>query len=379
MKPTILIVAGTRPELIKLAPVIIECRKHLQRFNTVLCLTGQHREMTAQVLDAFDLKPDMDLGLMVQNQDLSGLTARLIQALADTVRQTRPVWILAQGDTTTVLAGAMVSFYTRTLFGHVEAGLRTGDMENPFPEEFNRCVASLVADLHFAPTARAKQVLLAEGIPEDRVLVTGNTIVDAATLIAGQKFKWQSSPLANVPEDVKYILVTAHRRESFGYGLEQICKAIKSLGELVRGKGYHIVFPVHLNPNVQSIVHDSLKDISNIHLLAPLDYTALIQLLRRSSLILTDSGGIQEEAPAFKVPVLVMRDTTERPEGIDAGLARLVGRAHDTIVYEAMQVLTGQSRWFSPDADNPYGDGQAAARIVSAISGRITSKKQDVD
>jgi UDP-N-acetylglucosamine 2-epimerase (non-hydrolysing) len=315
-------VIGTRPEAIKMAPVIKELARHPDKFRPVVCATGQHREMLDQVLDLFRIAPDFDLKLMKPDQSLASLTAALFTGLDRVVGEVRPDWVLAQGDTTTVMASAIVAHYHRRNFGHVEAGLRTGDKYRPFPEEINRRLADVVADAHFAPTERARRALLSEGIPDRRIHVTGNTVVDAVLEITTRPYDWRSGPLADLPRDRRLVLITAHRRESFGGPFQEICLAIRDLARAFDSEGVQFVYPVHLNPNVRQPVGDILSRVPNVHLLAPVDYLALVHLMRRSELILTDSGGIQEEAPGLGVPVLVMRETTERPEGIEAGVAR---------------------------------------------------------
>jgi UDP-N-acetylglucosamine 2-epimerase len=280
----------------------------------------------------------------------------------------RPDWILAQGDTTTVMVAALVSFYHRVKFGHVEAGLRTGDRWRPFPEEINRRVADLVADAYFAPTGRARAALLAEGCPAADVVVTGNTVIDALLEVAARPYDWSSGPLAGLPRDGRLVLITAHRRESFGSPFRELCTAIRELADSFAAEGYHFVYPVHLNPNVRAPVQEILAERPNVHLIEPLDYLSLVHLMKRSELILTDSGGVQEEAPGLKVPVLVMRETTERPEGVEAGVVRLVGTGRERIVAEASALLREPAaRAAMATGINPYGDGHAAERIVTHL------------
>ena len=365
---TVLSVFGTRPEAIKMAPVVKELDRHRDRVRSITCSVGQHREMLDQVLNLFEIKPDYDLNLMRPNQTLSQLTADLFAGLDGVVREVRPDWILAQGDTTTVFVAAMVAFYCRVSFGHVEAGLRTGDMQKPFPEELNRRIADMTASRYFAPTERARQALLREGCQDGNVSVTGNTVVDALNDIASRGYDWRSGPLADVPFDRRLVLITAHRRESFGAPFRELCLAIRDLARMFADEGVHFVYPVHLNPNVQQPVRDILSGLSNVSLVEPLDYLSLIHLMKRSTLILTDSGGIQEEAPSLRVPVLVMRDVTERPEGVEAGVVRLVGTQRCRIVKEAEGLLRDPvARARMATGVNPYGDGKAAARIVSIL------------
>jgi UDP-N-acetylglucosamine 2-epimerase len=365
---TVLSVIGTRPEAIKMAPVVRELARHPDRVRSLVCSTGQHRRMLDQVLDLFRIEPDFDLNLMQADQSLSQLTARLFTALDSVVEQSRPDWVLAQGDTSTVLVAALVAYYHRVRFGHVEAGLRTGDRYRPFPEEMNRVVADRLADFLFAPTERSRQALLREGHSENRVLVTGNTVIDALLEVASYPYAWSSGPLAFLSPQKRLVLITAHRRESFGEPFREMCTAIRELAEAFAADDLHFVYPVHLNPNVQRPVRDMISGLANVSLLEPLDYLSLVQLMKRSTLILTDSGGIQEEAPGLKVPVLVMRDTTERPEGVDAGVVRLVGTSRRRIVVEASRLLRDPAALAAMTKSvNPYGDGHAAERIVAAL------------
>ncbi|HUU89939.1 MAG TPA: UDP-N-acetylglucosamine 2-epimerase (non-hydrolyzing) [Phycisphaerae bacterium] len=370
---SVLTVLGTRPEAIKMAPVIKRLCADPARFRCLVCATGQHREMLDQVLDLFDIRPDVDLDLMRPDQTLSELTASLLTALDEVVRDMKPDWILAQGDTTTVAASALVAFYHDIPFGHVEAGLRTGDRRRPFPEEINRRIADLVADLYFAPTERARQALLNEGVRDADIRVTGNTVIDALLEIAARPYEWARGPLAALPGERDLVLITAHRRESFGEPFRELCRAIRSLANEFETDGVHFVYPVHLNPNVRRPVNEILSDLDNVSLIEPLDYLSLVHLMKHSKLILTDSGGIQEEAPSLGVPVLVMRDTTERPEGVEAGVVRLVGTSHDRIVSEARRLLQDSAAHRAMAIRrNPYGDGRAAERIVAAILERGT-------
>lgn len=365
----ILSIIGTRPEAIKMAPVIKELEKYPTRVQSIVCATGQHREMLDQVLDIFKIQPDFDLDVMSPDQTLSELTAHLFTALDAVVETTQPDWILAQGDTTTVAVAAWVAYYHQMRFGHIEAGLRTGDRYQPFPEEMNRRIADHLSDLLFAPTAHSQKNLLREGIPADKIVITGNTVVDALLTIAAQPFDWEASVLTQIPMDKPLILITAHRRESFGAPFREICLAIKDLVTCSVGANMHFVYPVHLNPHVREPVEAILSNITNLTLLDPLDYPTLIQLMQRATLILTDSGGIQEEAPSFGVPVLVMRDTTERPEGVESGFVRLVGTQRERIVREAQELLLNSKIHAMSKVPNPYGDGQAALRIVQVLLG----------
>ncbi len=366
--PTVLSIIGTRPEAIKMAPVIAELSRCADRVKSVVCVTGQHREMLDQVLDLFAIVPDKALNVMQPDQMLSVLTARLFAALDPVIAEYRPDWVLAQGDTTTVLVASLVAYYHRIPFGHVEAGLRTGDRYRPFPEEVNRCVADVIAELMFAPTQRSREALLREGHVDSRIIVTGNTVIDALVAVAAIPYDWSKGALRYLPRNKRLLLVTAHRRESFGGPFEEICRALREIADRFDRDGVHLVYPVHLNPNVRRPVEHILAGASNITLLEPLDYLSLVHLMKQSTLILTDSGGIQEEAPGFGIPVLVMRENTERPEGIGAGVVKLVGTARERIVAEATRLLTNAAahRAMATGA-NPYGDGKAAQRIVSAL------------
>jgi UDP-N-acetylglucosamine 2-epimerase (non-hydrolysing) len=361
-------IVGTRPEAIKMAPVIKELARHPDRIRSVVCSTGQHRQMLDQVFKLFAIRPDFELNVMQTNQTLSQLTAALFTALDDVVKQTRPTCILAQGDTTTVMVSSWVAYYHRIEFGHVEAGLRTGDRYRPFPEEMNRCVADQLSHYLFAPTEHSRQNLLREGFPANRISVTGNTVIDALLEVASRPYDWASGPLSQLPLSKRLVLITAHRRESFGEPFRDLCCAIRQLAQTFQNDGVHFVYPVHLNPNVRQPVHELLSNIPNVTLIEPVDYLSLVQLMKRATLILTDSGGIQEEAPGLKVPVLVMRETTERPEGIEAGVVRLVGTSQENIVNETTRLLRDATeRDQMAKGVNPYGDGRAAQRIVDRL------------
>ena len=364
----VLSLVGTRPEAIKMAPVIKELERYPGQIRSIVCATGQHRQMLDQVLEIFEIHPDYDLAVMEPDQMLSQLTAMLLTRLDPVVEATRPDWILAEGDTTTVLVAALVSYYRRIAFGHVEAGLRTGDRYRPYPEEVNRFVADHLADALFAPTQQNRRALVQEGVPDERILVTGNTVIDALLTAAARPYDWSTSPLAGLPADKQLVLVTAHRRESFGTPLREVCLAIKELALRFEPHGFHFIYPVHMNPNVRQPVEGVLSDLSNVSLIEPLDYLSMIHLMKRSKLILTDSGGIQEEAPSLGVPVLVMRDTTERPEGVEAGVARLVGTNRQRIAEEAARLLQDPTAYAAmATRANPYGDGKASQRIVSLL------------
>lgn len=369
----VLSIFGTRPEAIKMAPVVKELKKHSNTIESVVCVTAQHRQMLDQVLELFNIKPDYDLNLMRPNQTLAQITATALTEIDAVLRTEKPDWVLTQGDTTTAMVGALAGFYHQAMgvkVGHVEAGLRTWDKLQPFPEEINRKIADAVCDLHFAPTQLSRDNLLREGMNESSVIVTGNTVIDALLEVAAQDYDWETSALAAVPRDKqagkRLILITAHRRENFGQPLEQICKALKEIA--ISFDDVHLVYPVHLNPNVQTIVRAELSGVANITLLEPLDYLPLVQLMKASYLVLTDSGGLQEEAPGLGKPVLVLREVTERPEGVEAGTVKLVGTDKDRIVRETARLLEDVDEYGKMSrAVNPYGDGRASERIVQSL------------
>lgn len=349
-----------------MAPVIKELKSDPVQFETIVCSTGQHRQMLDQVLQIFNIVPDLDLQIMTENQSLSFLTAQLFIKLDQVIEAQKPDWVLAQGDTTTVFVASMVAFYRNVRFGHVEAGLRTRDRRRPFPEEINRRLADIMSTAWFAPTERARQVLLEEGVDDSAIMVTGNTVVDALLDISSRPFDWQASNLKTVSLDHRIVLITAHRRESFGEPFRELCLAIRDLS--LTFPDVQFIYPVHLNPNVRQPVYELLGNRPNIQLIEPLDYLSLVHLMKHASLILTDSGGIQEEAPTFGVPVLVMRDTTERPEGVEAGCASLVGTSKERIVTHAQEVLkSNHSGMDRKNVVNPYGDGLASKRIKDFI------------
>jgi UDP-N-acetylglucosamine 2-epimerase (non-hydrolysing) len=362
----VMVVLGTRPEAIKLAPVIqtLQRRARSGEVAVKVCVTGQHREMLDQVMNLFGIVPDINLDLMQPGQTPSQVAARVLLEIEPVLQRERPDWVLVQGDTTTVMATAIAAHHMRIKVGHVEAGLRTGDRFNPFPEEMNRVIASHIADLHFAPTQQARQNLLREGIAAHIILVTGNTIIDALLEIAERPAPPEVAQFTT--DRRRLVLVTAHRRENFGAPLKDICLALKSLAET--RPELRIVYPVHLNPNVQVPVRAALGDVPNIFLLPPVDYLLLVHLMKASALILTDSGGIQEEAPSLGKPVLVLRQTTERPEAVEAGAVRLVGTDPAAIIAAATQLLDDEQLYsVMAQAINPYGDGNAAERIVDAL------------
>ena len=372
---TILTVFGTRPEAIKLAPVIKELERCGGSVRSRIGVTGQHREMLDQVLDLFGIVPDFDLGIMTADQTPTQVAAATLRGLESVLQQERPDWILVQGDTTSAAAAALAGYYARCRVGHVEAGLRTHDKWHPFPEEINRKIVGAIADLHFAPTPLGRTNLLREGVPGDRILVTGNTVIDALHWVAAQP--WTPSPNGDgtgeklataLTSTARLVLVTAHRRENHGAPLEQICLALRDLAAQY-GDAVRFIYPVHPNPNVREPVHRLLGAVPNIVLVPPLDYLSLVQVLKRAALVLTDSGGLQEEAPGLGVPVLVLREVTERPEGVDGGAVKIVGTRRERIVLEATRLLENAAAHAAmARAVNPYGDGRAAARIVAQIA-----------
>lgn len=361
----ILIVFGTRPEAIKMAPVVIELRRHSDQFKVVVCSTGQHREMLDQVLDIFEIKPDYDLNIMQPGQDLYDISTRILLGIREVLKNEKPDIVLVHGDTSTSTFTSLATFYQQIPVGHVEAGLRTNNIYSPWPEEMNRQLNGRLCTWHFAPTERARQNLLKENIPADHIVVTGNTVIDALHWVAtsGKAV----APSFGRDEHRRMVLITSHRRENFGDGLKHICQAINTLARHFTEIDF--VYPCHLNPNIQKPVHDIIdSNLKNIYLLEPLNYLEFVGMMQQCTLVLTDSGGIQEEAPAFGKPVLVMRDTTERPEAIEAGTAQLVGTNTDTIVRAVASLLTSPQEYDTMShAINPFGDGNAALRIVNHL------------
>ena len=370
MKKKILILFGTRPEAIKMAPLCTAFKLLPDEFDARVCVTAQHREMLDQVLSFFDLKPDYDLNLMKPGQNLYGLTGDIINGLKPVLEEFQPDLVFVHGDTTTTMAGALAAFYSGAQVGHVEAGLRTFNKRAPFPEEMNRSLTGRIADFHFAPTEKAKDNLLKEALNEKTIPITGNTVIDA--LLLGQE-KLKIHPPANLKEletvvekDKKIILVTGHRRENFGSGFLNICKALKELAQ--KNPDVNIIYPVHLNPNVQKPVFEILGEQENIKLIDPQPYPSFLWLMNKSYLIITDSGGIQEEAPSLGKPVLVMRETTERPEAVDAGTVILVGTNPEKIKTEAQDLLDNNERYIQMShLHNPYGDGKACEYIIDYV------------
>lgn len=372
-RPRIAVVIGTRPEAIKMVPVIRGLRGEAGggegggRFDTRVIATAQHRLMLDQVLSLFGISADIDLDIMTHSQTLSGLTSAAVTKMQEAVEAVRPDLILVQGDTTTTMAAALAGFYNKVPVGHVEAGLRSHDPQNPYPEETNRRITTLLADIHFAPTPRAKRNLLEEAVEPEKIVVTGNTVVDALHCFQGLPFDLAGSPLAGVDLSGKrVVLLTCHRRETWGRELQEICLAVKELVSLF--PDVMVVYPVHLNPNVSGKVNGLLGSVEGVVLTGPLDYRSFIYLMKRAHFILTDSGGVQEEAPSFGKPVLVLRKVTERPEALEAGLSRLVGSSKEELIRQASELLTDRELYGRmSQAGNPFGDGKATGRIVRAI------------
>ncbi|KWR54084.1 non-hydrolyzing UDP-N-acetylglucosamine 2-epimerase [Bacteroides cellulosilyticus] len=379
----IMLVFGTRPEAIKMAPLVKEFQKYPENFKTIVCVTGQHREMLDQVLHIFNIIPDYDLNIMKQGQDLYDVTARVLIGMRDILKEVRPDVVLVHGDTTTSTASALAAFYQQIPVGHVEAGLRTYNVYSPWPEEMNRQITGRIAAYHFSPTSLSRQNLLDEGIKENSVLVTGNTVIDALYMVV-DKIK-QNAILDKELEDTlivsgydvnrlkngkKLVLITGHRRENFGNGFISMCSAIKALNQKYLDTDF--VYPMHLNPNVRESIHEvfgeDLTNSDNMFFIEPLEYLAFVYLMEKSSIVLTDSGGIQEEAPGLGKPVLVMRDTTERPEALEAGTVKLVGTNYERIIDEVSRLLDDKAYYDQMStAVNPYGDGQACMRIVNSL------------
>lgn len=377
----VLAVFGTRPEAIKMAP-LVHALAASSDFDVTVCVTAQHRQMLDQVLKLFEIQPDIDLNLMRPGQDLFDVTSSVLLGMRPVLQQLQPDILLVHGDTTTTFAASMAGFYANIPVGHVEAGLRTHDLRAPFPEEFNRQITGRIAHWHFAPTPRSQQSLLAERIPATQIFVTGNTVIDALFWVLQrlermpqhrqQLVEFLSRQLPFAWEEERFLLITGHRRENFGKGFEEICQALASLAN--NFPNIHFVYPVHLNPAVQGPVFQNLQQIPNIHLLPPLDYEPFLLLLRQAYLVLTDSGGLQEEAPSLGIPVLVMRETTERPEAITAGTVRLVGADAHRITSNVSELLTDTSSYEQMTrAHNPYGDGHACERILQALRNQSTS------
>lgn len=371
----ILLVFGTRPEAIKMAPLVKALQKDTDHFETRVCVTAQHRQMLDQVLEVFDITPEYDLNIMAPNQDLYDITTKVLMGLRDVLKDFHPDTVLVHGDTTTSMAASLAAFYMQIPVGHVEAGLRTYNMLSPWPEEMNRQVTDRICTYYFAPTVQSKQNLLQENIDEKKIFVTGNTVIDALLMAVDiisstpgveEKMAQELQEKGYVVGEREYILVTGHRRENFGEGFLHICKAIKELASL--HPEMDIVYPVHLNPNVQKPVYELLSGLNNVYLISPLDYLPFIYAMQHSTLLLTDSGGVQEEAPSLGKPVLVMRDTTERPEAVEAGTVKLVGTNAEAIVSNVTALLNDKDLYKRmSETHNPYGDGHACQRIMAAL------------
>ena len=363
----ILSVFGTRPEVIKIAPAIKELCKHPDKFICCTCITAQHRQMVDQLLKLFEIKPNYDLNIMKENQSLEYVTVTVLAQIGEIIRKERPDYLLVQGDTTTSMAASLAAFYQKVKIIHLEAGLRTWNKLHPYPEEINRIIIDSMSDFCFTHTEQAKQNLLREGVALDKIEVTGNTVIDSLLGIAATDIDTRNSPLENIPFNKKIILVTAHRRENFGQPLINICNAIKEIA-LRYSSSVQIVYPVHPNPNVQKPVCSILKGIINVSLIEPLDYKYFVHLMRHSCLILTDSGGLQEEAPSLGKPVLVLRQVTERPEAVETGTAEIVGTQSRAIVEATVKLLENKEKYERMvQATNPYGDGKASKRIVERL------------
>ena len=376
-----MLVFGTRPEAIKMSPLVKEFQKYPEKFETIVCVTGQHREMLDQVLRIFDIQPDYDLNIMKQGQDLYDVTARVLTGMRDVLKETRPDIVLVHGDTTTSTAAALAAFYQQIPVGHIEAGLRTHNIYSPWPEEVNRQITGRIATYHFAPTSLSKDNLLQEGISGEQIIVTGNTVIDALYMVVEKikndgilscelekVLKASGYDISRLSDGRKLVLITGHRRENFGDGFISMCKAIKSLSE--KYPEVDFVYPMHLNPNVRKPIHEVFGESqrANLFFIEPLEYLSFVYLMEKSAIVLTDSGGIQEEAPGLGKPVLVMRDTTERPEALEAGTVKLVGPDYDKIVNEVSGLLDSQEYYEKMSkAINPYGDGKACSRIVKAL------------
>jgi len=364
----LLIVFGTRPEVIKMAPVIKELNRHPAEFNCRVCITAQHRQMIDPLLDLFSIRPDYDLNLMQEDQTLEHITITVLTELGKIIHHEEPDYLVVQGDTTTAMAGSLAAFYRKTKIAHVEAGLRTRNKHHPYPEEVNRRIIDSLSDLYFAHTEQAKQNLVNEGVETDRIEVSGNTVIDALLNVAGKEFDMAGTILEKIQwNKKKVVLVTAHRRENFGNPLANICKAIREMA-MRYPSDLCFVYPVHLNPNVQKTARSMLDGVENILLVDPLEYAPFVQVMKRSYLILTDSGGLQEEAPSLGKPVLVLRETTERPEGVASGSVEIVGTEPEKIIEKATELLENREKYERMSkAVNPYGDGKASERIVSRL------------
>ena len=366
-KIKVMTVFGTRPEAIKMAPIVLELQKHPDKITPVVAVTAQHREMLDQVLGLFQITPDHDLDIMAQGQTLFDITSKAMMGLDKVLEQEKPDIVLVHGDTTTTFAGALAAYYHQTTVGHVEAGLRTHDKYSPFPEEMNRKLTGCIADLNFAPTETSESNLLAENVKPESIFVTGNTVIDALHHTVKDDFQFEDELLQNIDfEHKRIILVTTHRRENLGEPMRHVYQALRELTE--EFDDVEVVFPVHKNPKVREVVREELGGLEKVHLIDPLDYEPFANLMHKAHLILTDSGGVQEEAPALGKPVLVLRDTTERPEAVAAGTVKLIGTDRDVVYNEAKTLLTDEKAYSRmAEAVNPYGDGKASERIIQAI------------
>lgn len=364
-KIKVITVFGTRPEAVKMAPLVKELGRRKEIISKV-CVTAQHREMLDQVLELFSITPDFDLDIMKEKQSLTGITTRVLKGLEELFEEEKPDIILVHGDTTTTFAASLAAFYQQIKVGHVEAGLRTFDKYFPFPEEMNRKLTGAIADLHFAPTKQSKENLLREGVNEDQIFITGNTVIDAMEYTVHDSYRFSTGLLNEIDFNKKVIMVTAHRRENWGEGIENICKALRKIAD--ENEDVEIIYLVHLNPVVKDVVEKYLYGVRRVHLLPPLDTRETHNLMNKCYMVMTDSGGLQEEAPHLGKPVLVLRDVTERPEAVDAGTVKLVGTETEDIIKEAYEILKNQKVYDSMSkALNPYGDGKASKRIVDAI------------
>lgn len=379
----IMLVFGTRPEAIKMAPLVKELQKYKDKFETIVCVTGQHRHMLDQVLEIFEIKPDFDLNIMKQGQDLYDVTARVLTGMRDVLEEAKPDVVLVHGDTTTSTAAALAAFYKQIPVGHVEAGLRTHNIYSPWPEEMNRQITGRIAQYNFAPTPLSRENLLKENVEDSKIIVTGNTVIDALYWVVDKMkndknldtelqkiLKDAGYDVARLKDDKKLVLITGHRRENFGDGFISMCKAIKTLTQ--KYPDVDFIYPMHLNPNVRKPIHEvfgeNLAGLGNMFFIEPLEYLSFVYLMEKSNIVLTDSGGIQEEAPGLGKPVLVMRDTTERPEALTAGTVKLVGTDYDKIVNEVSMLLDDKSHYDAMSkAVNPYGDGKASERIIESL------------
>lgn len=366
-KIKLMTVFGTRPEAIKMCPLVLEMRKYPEYIQPIVAVTAQHREMLDQVLDLFGIKPDYDLNIMTAGQTLYDVTTRALMGLKDVMEEAKPDMVLVHGDTTTTFAGALAAFYAQIPVGHVEAGLRTGNKYSPYPEEMNRKLTGSIADMHFSPTSTSKGNLLRENVDEKNILVTGNTVIDALQTTVREDYKFEDAELNKVfASGNRLILMTTHRRENLGEPMRHVYRALKSV--LETHSDVEAIFPVHKNPKVREIVREELGALDRVHLIEPMDYEPFANLMAKVDIVLTDSGGIQEEAPALGKPVLVLRDTTERPEAVEAGTVKLVGTAYEDVLHETNLLLDDAEHYRSmAEAANPYGDGHACERIIKAI------------